>query len=330
MGNFETTELLRQVRLSHIRESYGVLGNVYIVIASGESWLTSATKAFNLTYPDGSQVIHNTLATAKAAMVSGRNDLCLLDSNTAHAMSALMDLSQSRMNFLGISKEGRKYGQRARVTMGVTTSALDIATIKNTGVGNSFENIKFDSSNTKDESLYSVAEGGEYAIYKNCEFCKSTDLNEDSAAELLCNGDGAQFIDCTFGSLANAITASGARPVVLFDRETIAGKVARIVTFKGCNFLYKAGATANRIMYGSGATDIERSCLIEDCLLHNAILAGNDPAQAIAFGSSQTEGRVIIKGSTMSVGCTKLSTTIGVETAGAAVDSGAGIAVNAA
>ena len=76
--------------------------------------------------------------------------------------------------------------------MGVTTAATDIAVMQNTGVGCTFGGLKFDSANTVAESLYAVAEGGEYSIYSGCEFYKSTDLNETAAAEILNNGDSAQ------------------------------------------------------------------------------------------------------------------------------------------
>ena len=91
-------------------------------------------------------------------------------------------------------------GARARITMGVTTAATDIAILENTGVGNTFTGLKFDSANTKDESLYSIVEAGEYTIYDNCEFYKSTDLDETAAAEVANNGDSVQWLNCVFGS----------------------------------------------------------------------------------------------------------------------------------
>jgi len=180
-------------------------GNVYYVVASADSNYTSFYKDHQKKYSDGTAAVHSTLSSAYSAVTPNRNDVILISANAAHAQTSILDVSKSRVHFVGMGLRGGAMGlgARARITMGVTTSALDIAVMKNTGVGNTFRNLKFDSANTKDESLYAVAEGGEYTIYENCQFYKSTDLNETGAAEVLNNGDSAQWIRCSLIQLVD-------------------------------------------------------------------------------------------------------------------------------
>ena len=60
-------------------------------------------------------------------------------------------------------------------------------------------------------------------------------------------------------------------PCVMITRETITGKVARDVTFGGCNFWRKCGDTDNRFVHGTGATDVERMMLFDDCVFHSDV-----------------------------------------------------------
>jgi hypothetical protein len=188
-------------------------------------------------------------------------------------------------------------GARARVVMGDSTVAADVALMQNTGVGNTFENIKFDSSSTVAASLYGVAEGGEYTIYNRCEFYKSSDLDETGAAEVLNNGDSAQWLNCVFGSSAN-IVADGCIRANMLLTATLSGKKCRDNIIDNCIFLTKAGGNEHVMIYGANATDVERMFYVKDTLFFNSILAAADPDHAVGFGAAQTEGQVILKNCT--------------------------------
>jgi len=254
-----------------------------------------------------------TVAVALGQCTTNNYDvICLIGSST-HTLTAMLDVSINRVAIIGLDNSpGRRYGQRQKVSLGVTTAATDIATIKNTGVGNVYMNIKFMNANTVDEGLYCVADGGEYAQWLNCEMYKSTDLDEDGAAELLCNADSAEYINCTIGSNVDAVTATGARPCVLLSRETLTGKVCRDTSFRNCLFWRKAGAVGNFFVYGSGATDVERMLLFENPIFFNTKLAASTPAQTIGMGASQTEGYVLVTNPALVGSATSLSTTAGV------------------
>lgn len=238
-----------------------------------------------------------TIEYALSRCVTNNYDVIVLMGSSAHALSAMLDVSINRVSIVGLDGSlNRRYGQRQRITLGVTTAATDLAVMQNTGVGNVFTNIKFDSSNTVDESLYAVVEAGEYAEYNNCEIYKSTDLDVTGAAELVCNGDSAQFNNCYIGSTANAISGAIIRPCVLLTREIVSGKVCRDVSFRNCIFARKCGHADNNFIYGLNAASVERMLLIENCTFWNAKL-GTAPDEAIEFGADQTDGSVFVKDS---------------------------------
>jgi|SRR3990172_9434838 len=244
-----------------------------------------------------------TLDKANNSVTTNKNDIILLSANSTHALTEMLTVSKNRVHFIGLDGGGRMYGQRTKVSLGVTTAATDIATIKVTGVGCSFRNIKFMNSNTVDEGIYCVAEGGEFSLYENCEFYKDTDLDQTDAAELLHNGDSAQFRNCTFGSLVNIVADNVIRPCVKLARETITGKVCRDSYFENCLFWRKAGGTETQFVYAAGATDVERMLMFNGCSFINNPLSAATPAHAVGAGAAQTEGVIFLKNCS-SVDCT--------------------------
>jgi len=304
-------------------------GNVYFVIKSTDAFYGELNSKLNVGYPDGTQAVHNTVATALAACTTGRNDVIAVFPGS-HTIAAMLSVTISNVHIVGVDpRTANGFGASARLSMGVTTAATDLGVIQNAGVRNSFRNLKVLSANTKDQSLYSVVEAGEYAYYNNCEIYKSTDLDETGAAELVQNGDSALFERCTIGSSANETVGAITRPNVLLTAGIVSGKVSRDSSFIDCILWRKSGHLNNRFVYGANATDVERLLYFKNCLFYNNRLATADPAQAVAFGATQTEGDVVLQ-DCMGVNVTKMSTTTGVMVAGPAVDSGAGIAVNAA
>jgi len=268
-----------------------------------------------------------TIAKAYSLVTSDNHDVIVLSATSAHAQTDEITVAKNRVHFHGLDAVGRYLGQRTRVTMGVTTGTA-IAIVQNTGVGNTFQNIKFDSSDTLATSLYTFADGGEYTYIGNCEIHKSTDLDQTTSGVLLCNGDSSLYQNCSMGSLQNGHAVSVNRPVVKFDRETITGKVARDVRMDNCQFLLNTSTTAASHLHGTGATDIERSLILKDCLFINAILGSADPAQAIKFDSALTQGYVAVVGGG-EVGCTALSTTTGVFSLNATAAAGGGSGIQA-
>lgn len=270
-----------------------------------------------------------TLSTAIGKVTSNNWDLVVGDPDSEVVETSMVTNTSNRFNIVGDSS-GRILGPRFRVGATIATGATNIATLHNTGVGVGFHGIKFSNASTVNEGLYSVAEGGEYSVYSHCEIYKSTDLDETGAAELLMNGDSARFDSCYIGSTVNAITGAILRPNVLLTRETITGKVARDFVFEDCTFARKSGNTGNRFVYGANATDVERMGLFKKCLFWNAKLAAAVPAQNVAFGSSLTEGEVLLWDCAAQNAATAMSTTTGVFVMGSVPTASAtGISVQA-
>jgi len=253
-----------------------------------------------------------TIDAAYDAARTNKDDVIALIGNSSHALTEMLTVAKNRVHFVGVDATNRRYGQNAKISLGVTTAATDIGTILNTGVRNSFTNIKFTNANTVAEGIYCFVEGGEYTVIDSCEIYKETDLDVTGAAELVMNGDSAQVRNCWIGSTANAIAGAITRANVLVTQGLAgSGKVARDVTFENCLFVKKAGHVNNRYVYGANATDVERMLLIRNSVFFAQKLSTAVPAQCVAFGAEQTAGWCLIDNCS-SIGNTKLSTTTGV------------------
>ena len=244
---------------------------------------------------------------------TNKDDVIVLSTNAVHTLSKMLTVSKNRVHFVG-DVFGRMYGQRAKIYMGITltTTPNTVFMFKNTGVGNTFTGLKFYSDNTLAECVAAVGEGGEYAVYRNCEFYDSTRLNSDTHAELVLNGDSAQFYNCTFGSLADAVSGDKVRPAILLTKETVGtGLVSRDVLFDNCRFWKQAGGTTTAMVKAANATDVERVMEFHNCqFIANPL--GSTPAVAIACAASLTVGIILLTGDTAAVKCTALATATGI------------------
>ena len=231
-------------------------GDVYFVDYDNGLDRTGRGKKINSAY--------KTVAQANTSITTNNHDVVLLSANSEHATTAKLTVSKNRSHWIGLEGGGRYFGQRSRIGLGATTSIT--STMRTTGVGNVFRNIKFSNQSNTGATSYTVEDGGEYSLFENCEFYKSDDNDRTTAAELLANGDSSLYRGCTFGSLATATAASDInRPVVMFDREQIAGKVARDNMFQDCLFWRKAGHANNIFLEVTAADDVERMILFRNC-----------------------------------------------------------------
>ncbi len=239
-----------------------------------------------------------TVAQAYSMATTNKDDVIVLIGSSTHVLTEMLNITKNRVHFVGMDASGgRMFGQNARISLTATTGATNIATIQNTGVRNTFFNIKIMNSSTVAQGLYAFAEGGEYTKFVNCEFYKSTDLDETAAAEVLNNGDSAQWIGCTFGSSANIVADDKIRANMLLT-ATLSGKKCRDNYLKDCIFLSKSAGTEHVDIYGANATDVERMFICDNCVFYSNILGAATPAHAVGFGSAQTEGAVLLKNCT--------------------------------
>lgn len=266
--------------------------------------------------PYGKIRLYTDVKSAYDATTSNNNDVIVISANASHSLTEMLTISKNRVHFIGMDGGGRKYGQGTKINLGVTTAATDIAVVKNLGIRNSFRNIKFTNNNTKAESLAVFAEGGEYTYFENCEFYRSTLLDQATGCELLLNGDSPQFVNCTFGSLADQVTGNVIHPCVrLANGQVGSGLVTRDAYFKGCNFWRRTGTggTTTVHVYLAADDDLERLMEFEDCRFVNAKLGAATMAVAIGSAASLTKSHILLTGSTTTCGAiTKIGTAVGI------------------
>jgi hypothetical protein len=317
MSDYNQNASYGRALLDAVYARIGSFGNVHVVFSSSDTSDQRVNDMRDLWKPfDGKVRLWTSLSDAYDATVSNNNDVIVIDGDSTLSLSSMLTVSKNRVHFVGLDYlmgVHRAYGQSSKVALGVTSAATDIGTILNTGVRNSFRGIKFTNANTVTEGIYGFVEGGEYTYFEDCEFYKSTDLDVTGAAEFVCNGDSPQFVNCTFGSLADARSGAVIRPTVLFTKGIAgSGKVTRDASFKDCNFWIQSTNTANRFMYGANADDIERVAVIENCKFICNGASSAIPAQNIAFGSALTVGVVLVKDCSSVKASTAVSTTTGV------------------
>ena len=265
---------------------------------------------------------------------TNNHDVIILDGDRTHTLTGMLTVAKNRVHFIGLDwlmGTKRPYGQSAKLSLGVTTVAADVATIKNTGVRNSFRGIKFLNSNTKAEALYTFLEAGEYTFMEDCEITKSSHLDVTGASELVANGDSSVYKNCWIGSTTLLIATADLIRACVLVTEGIGGTLKKAVDniFEDCVFARRGGHVNNRLVYGANAADTERMMLFKNCLFYGAVAATAVPAGAIGFGATQTAGSVIVQNSEC-VGITNFSTTTGVFLANPLCHAQGGEAIQAA
>jgi hypothetical protein len=273
-----------------------VIGNSMVPSSPGKYYWVDYTNGSNGNTGLSPKKAFKTVKKAYDTTTDGNDDVICLIGSAAHPLAAMLTVSKSRVHFVGIDGSfGRMYGQNAKIDLGVTAVATDVAVIKNTGVRNTFTNIKFRNTNTKAESIYTLVDAGEYATYYGCEFYHETLLTAEFA-EVVANGDSSQFYSCVFGSLANLISGAYIQPCLLVTAASVvAGTVMRDNYFKDCQFWRRAGHVNNRFVYGTNASDVQRMLLMNNCSFVTAKNSTAVPADAVGFGAAQTVGTVLLK-----------------------------------
>lgn len=303
--------------LNAIHSAVPTFGRVFIVVNTSDAGEERYDKLREVFKPYAGLVrVYTSLSDAYDATTSNNHDVIVLDGDSTFSLSSMLTVSKSRVHFVGLDYlmgVHRAYGQSTKVSLGVTTAATDIATVLNTGVRNSFRGIKFLNSNTVTEGIYCFVDGGEYTYMEDVEVYKSTDLDVTGAAEFVCNGDSPLYVNCTFGSLADARSGAVVRAAVLFTKGLAgSGLVTRDAEFRGCNFWIQCTNSAQRFLYGANATDIERLLLLDNCKFICNGASSAIPAQNVAFGASLTVGAVLVKNCSSVLASTAISTTTGV------------------
>lgn len=228
-----------------------------------------------------------TIAVAYAAAVSG--DTIALSTNSTHSLSAGIDHTKSRINWVGLDFNGRQVQQGAKIQL--ATAATTAYVIKNTGVRNSFTNIKFINASTNAAALSVLTDGSEGSLYANCSFVFGVvdNLGGTTAHEVVAGSDSATFIDCTFG--ADTLLTSGARSVFHIKTVTTSQEFKSNI-LQNCNFIISSSSSTATFVRLDAITDILFSNVFKDC----TFLASVDSAGGAEIAEASQTGTSTVKG----------------------------------
>ncbi len=237
-----------------------------------------------------------TVLAAYNLMESGNHDVLVMSAEGAHVFTAELAVSKSRCHFVGLGLGSRYLGQRTRWEM-ATGGSANSGIVLNTGVGNTFTNIKIFNSDSS--TSFAVVDAGEYSQWTSVEMVNTQNLGTVTDAHLLCEVDSGYYYRCTIGSSQVGHAYTGSRGSVLFLRDVVSGKVCRDTIFEDCIFPIEANsATGASCMLFSGADAIQRMLLVKNCIFYGSKLS-DTINRALQFDNNQTNGDVLLVGSTV-------------------------------
>lgn len=234
---------------------------------------------------DASQALR-TVSQAYSNAVSG--DTIALSTNSTHTITTGIDHTKSRINWIGLDFHGRQVQQGAKVQL--ATASTSAYVLKNTGVRNSFVNIKFIQSATAATALNVLQDGSEGSLYQNCSFVFGVADNLDltTAHEVLAGSDSATFLNCTFG--ADTLLTSAARSV--FHIDQVNGFEFKSNILENCNFLISSSSSTATFVRLDAVGDILFSNVFKNC----TFIASVDSAGGAAIAEASQTGTGTVKG----------------------------------
>lgn len=240
--------------------------------------------------PDGLLRLYTTLASAYAAATNNQNDVILLEGQSTHSLDAGIAWSKSRVHVVGLDGGGNRLVQQgAKVQL--ATAATTAYVILNTGVRNTFKNIKFIQAATAGTGLTVFQDGGEGALFENCSFVFGVvnNLGGATAHEFLAGSDSATFLKCTFGS--DTLLTSGARSVFHVDQVT-ASQEFKSNILRGCTFIMSSSSSTATFVRLDAVGDILFSNLFDRCNFVASVdsAGGAAIAEAVQTGTGTAKG----------------------------------------
>ncbi len=271
--------------------SFGVplTGSIPLVLGStgaGRIYFVDATNGVDGNDGLSTSTALKTVAAAYALAVSG--DTIALSTNSSHTLTTGLAVAKNRINFIGLDFFGRQVQQGAKVQ--ITGDNSSVYVLKNTGVRNSFTNIKFINSSTNAASLNVMQEGGEGALWANCSFVFGVvdNLGGTTAHEVLAGSDSATYIGCTFG--ADTLLTSGARSV--FHIDQVNGFEFKSNILQNCNFIISSSSSTATFVRLDAVGDVLFTNVFKDC----TFLASVDSAGGAAIAEASQTGTSTVKG----------------------------------
>lgn len=270
--------------------SFGVpiTGSIPMVLGStgvGKVYFVDATNGVDGNSGQSVGEALKTIEAAYALAVSG--DTIALSTNSSHNLTAGLAVSKNRINFIGLDFVGRQTQQGAKVVLGGALSTAYV--LYNSGVRNSYTNIKFIQSSTSASALTVCQDGGEGTLWQNCSFAfgVANNLGGTTAHEFIAASDTATYLNCTFGS--DTLLTSAARSV--FHIKTITTEFKSNI-LQNCNFLISSSSSTATFVRLDAVTDVLFTNLFKECTFVASIdtAGGAAIAEAAQTGTGTTKG----------------------------------------
>lgn len=196
--NYNQTNGYGMALLNRINSIIPVMGRILVVCPSTDANYDILTQVVK-NDPEGRVRLFTTVAAAYDAATTNANDVIALSGNSTHTVTEMLTVAKNRIHFIGMDGGGRLTAQGAKISMGVTGEATDLAPVLITGVRNSFRNIKFINASTTNQSLYGLIDNGEGTLIENCSAIKTAGLDDANWANFWMAGDSATIRNCVFG-----------------------------------------------------------------------------------------------------------------------------------
>ena len=284
------------------------MGNIYYVFNTANTYYSAFKALVDQTYSDGTQAFHTTIESAYAAVTSGRNDVILFDANTSHTLAAMLTVTKSRVNFIGMDGGGRRNSQGAKLQIAAADVAAAVAVIKNQGVRNSFRNIKFIQNGTNSAQLHTFIDEGEGTYVENCSFSHDSLLSTAGVTSLLFAGDTCHYKNCQIGTSTVYRTGAAQYQLKLGNSGTA---YARYSYFENCTVVGYSSQTSAACVGTTGAAHVIGWVEFRDCSFINAHLGDGATAGgsfAAAVVSALSSGYILL-GGCHSYGATLIAST---------------------
>lgn len=263
-------------------------GDIHVVVSTSDVNDPNYQKLSDVFKPSNGFVrLWTNLNDAYDACTSNNNDVILLDAHSTHNITPIA-WTKSRVHLVGMDGGKRLLQQGAKVA--AATAAATAYVIKDTGVRNSFRNVKFIQNSTVATALVCFAGGGEGTLFENCSFVFGVADNLDltTAHEFLAGTDSATFLNCTFGN--DTLLTSAARSVFHID-------IVNTAEFKSnqlidCQFSISSSSSTATFVRLDAVGDILFSNLFKRC----TFIASVDSAGGAAIAEASQTGTGTVKG----------------------------------
>jgi len=177
-----------------------------------------------------------TLLAAYNKCTTNKNDVILLVATGTHyTLDTMLDWAKNRIHLVGLGTWGAA-DMQPEIQLSATGVALTVAaTIKVTGLGNTFTNVYISNAGVGSAlCVTALWDAGENTVYTNCQFAKFSDLNVAAVSNVEARGDTTTWRNCKFG--VDWVTVTAAR-FGLHIKGTGSGARMKHNIFEDCYFV---------------------------------------------------------------------------------------------